>query len=115
MEEYYDAMLSPQIEESILDIDIKKAKKVAKVSIMLNLILIIILCVSAKIYVNSKVQLTESEEKYNKVLESKKTMKNAYEEEIFELNEQLDWYIDQYGINWDYFLENAREADKKNK
>ena len=115
MEEYYDAMLSPQIEESILDIDIKKAMKVAKVSIMLNLILIIILCVSAKIYVNSKVQLTEAEENYNKVLESKKTMKNAYEEEIFELNEQLDWYIDQYGINWDYFLENAREADKKNK
>ncbi len=112
IEEYYDAMLPEEEKGDMPVAEPAKASKAAKLSIALNVILIIALCVSAKIYVNSKIQLTEAEESYNKVLESKKVMKVTYEEEISELNEQLDWYIDRYGINWDYFLENAREADK---
>ncbi len=120
MQEYFNAMIPVEVKDNnpIPDVNLEKTKKMTKVSIVLNIILVIALCVSVKTYVDTnarladtKLQLLEVQKSYDKSVKARNSMMERYEEQIRELNKKL--YPDRE-IDFDEVEKYIQEKHKKN-
>lgn len=95
MEQYYDAMLPEEKKDDTPVAEPAKASKAAKISITLNVILVIALCVSTKAYVDTSTKLD--------VIQDNSTDKEKYEEMVDKLADQT-LLADKYeSIAKDYY------------